>query len=551
MTYYAVTNDPNELMHFGIKGMKWGVIRTPEQLGHHEPPKKARTKTTKPKENKPRSPAYQKASAKLSRAMRAGIAKAQANWKEYNSPYNKAQREYNRALKRDERAYKRNEKAFQKHLQLAREGRLKYKGISDEEVGRITDRLALERSSRLLSGTEKQSFGRRLRERVGEGVIEGAGRGVSGYVSERITARGRATGEIKAERRKARAQYTPSGWIHRKLDSHLDDVESKKQAKRDAKRINYLYEKNQQRKDTEKKAEKDARETAEENYLSLVEENRMLGFDPRHNYSNDRDHIARLSTSELKGRTKALESVHKVYEKENDAMVKALYGGKTTKRINPETQQEEEVTEYAGRTIDELGDVLPTRTPRRPSGSDTTRSRPIVTPHPSASGSGSGGPDPSLLWSSHTRSYMDSAHNVHSLHSVRRTGINDLSARTDAVLNAERERERADRIAERERQLKAADRVREKREWNTEAVREKREWNTEAERRRKDQNEGYSYYAERRASRERDEAARRASIARDAAWLNLENGSSGTNIGNPRRQSWRVTRNKTRKRNYR
>lgn len=547
MTYYAVTNDPNELMHFGIKGMKWGVTRTPEQLGHHKSPKSRTTRTAKPKENKPRSPAYQKASAKLGRAMRAGIAKAQANWAEYNSPANKAARAYIRDMKRDERAYKRNEKAFQKHLQLAREGRLKYKGISDEEVGRITDRLALERSSRLLSGTEKQSFGRRLKERVGEGIIEGAGRGVSGYVANRLEARGRATAEIKAERRKIRAQYTPSGWIHRKLDTHLDNAESKQQAERDAKRANYLYENNQQRKDTEKKADRDARETAEENYLSLIEENRMLGFDPRHNYSSDRDHVARLSTSELKGRTKALESAHKVYDKENEATVKALYGGKDIKRKNPETGEEETVTEYAGRTIDELGDRLPTRTPRRSPSSDTTRPRPIVTPHPSASGSGSGGPDPSSLGSSHTRSYMDSAHNVHSLHSVRRTGINDLSARTDAVLNAERERadqiaerERIARLAVRERQLEAADRVR-----------EKREWNTEAERRRKAQNEGYSYYAERRASRERDEAARRASIARDAAWLNLENGSSGTNIGNPRRQSWRVTRTQIRRRNYR
>lgn len=29
----------NELEHYGVKGMKWGVIRTPEQLGHKRIPR--------------------------------------------------------------------------------------------------------------------------------------------------------------------------------------------------------------------------------------------------------------------------------------------------------------------------------------------------------------------------------------------------------------------------------------------------------------------------------------------------------------------------------
>lgn len=185
MKYYAVTNDPAELMHYGIKGMKWGVIRTDAQLGHPSKPKK------------PRSAAYKKAESKLGKMMKSGIKKAEAHWQEHNSPENKAFRAYKKDVNRERRAYKRAEKRFEKHLQKAREGRLRYKGISDSEIGRITDRLALERQSRSLSGAEKPKFATRLKEAVGEGVLKGT----TSYIDARMKGRGQTTAQIKADKR--------------------------------------------------------------------------------------------------------------------------------------------------------------------------------------------------------------------------------------------------------------------------------------------------------------------------------------------------------------
>lgn len=477
MTYYAVTNDPNELMHFGIKGMKWGVTRTPEQLGHHK----------SPKPSKPRSPAYQKASAKLGRMMRHGIAKAQAKWEDYNSPYSKA-----------ERAYKRNEKAFQKHLQLAREGRLKYKGISDEEVGRITDRLALERSSRLLSGSEKQSFGRRLRERVGEGVIEGAGRGVSSYVADRISTRGRAKAEIKAERIKNRAELTPAGLLNkgvRAVNNLVDDLPKNAKAKRDA------------------------RNEAEENYVSMVNENRDLDYDSvfgagshqqlrLHNYSIDNKHIKSLSTAELNARTNAIKNAKELYNK-----------GSVRRQL----------------TQPQPGNA-PSGSPIVPSGSHLPPAPPNLPPVP---------PAPSNLPPAHsnTSTYLNAAHNVRSLHNVRRAGINNLASATNAFLD-EKYAE-GERLAERTRQLAAADAVRQKRERNAAEVRK---------------HQGLDFYGVRRTEREEREA--RDQRVLDTARLYREDRQNNTGLSSwgrdmpepsvkKREQSWRVTRTQARKWNLR
>lgn len=167
MTYYAVTNDPNELMHFGILGMKWGVRRSPEQLGHPRHTGSGRRKHT--------SPAYKKAQAKLSKSMQNGIQRVEAKWREYNSPANKQLR-----------AERRYENQTNRAIQKARKGKLKYAKLTDDQVYRITERLAMERNARQLSDTEK-TFGKRLRQSIGEGIISGIGQGFGRKTSEWIS----------------------------------------------------------------------------------------------------------------------------------------------------------------------------------------------------------------------------------------------------------------------------------------------------------------------------------------------------------------------------
>lgn len=169
MTYYAVTDDPNELAHWGIKGMRWGV--------RHDKPRHSGSR-------RPRSAAYKKAQSKLGMMMKSGIKKAEAHWKEYNSPKAK------------------EERFMKKAMQQARTGTLKYGKLTDAQVQKVTDRLALERNARQLGGTENPRYAKRLKTAIGEGIIRGIGQGTGAYIEERFRGRGRTTAEFKAEDRR-------------------------------------------------------------------------------------------------------------------------------------------------------------------------------------------------------------------------------------------------------------------------------------------------------------------------------------------------------------
>ena len=190
MTYYAVTDDPNELAHFGIPGMKWGV--------RHDKPRHSGSR-------KPRSAAYKKAQNKLGRMMKSGIKKAEAHWNTYNSPAAKEAR------------------FMKKAMQQARNGTLKYGKLTDSQVRQVTDRLALERNARMLGSTENPRYGKRIRMAIGEGIIQGIGKGTASYIDARFTGRGQTTAKIKADKRMAKYEGRDDVQRRRALNKQTEE----------------------------------------------------------------------------------------------------------------------------------------------------------------------------------------------------------------------------------------------------------------------------------------------------------------------------------------
>lgn len=249
MKYYAVTEDPNELFHYGVKGMKWGQ----HIFG---------------KESRPKSAAYKRAASKL----KASVKKTNATIKaartqvaynkrakqeaKYQNAVLKAEKRnnaiaslhsfdsaenYRKQLARDQKAariqskldnvkanndlkaFKKSvkvEKKMPKVLQEAREGKLRFGNLSEEQISRVQERLQTEANARRLGGTEKSSWRQQKREARRAGKLEGIKRGTAAAMEEVARAgaqyglhlinqaklRSKAVGEAKNQRVKNRIQ---------------------------------------------------------------------------------------------------------------------------------------------------------------------------------------------------------------------------------------------------------------------------------------------------------------------------------------------------------
>lgn len=211
MKYYAVTEDPNELLHYGVKGMKWGQHifgDKPKSAGYHRALGKLRGFAKKANSG------IKKANTAIKKsAVQASINRQKKQEDKYTKAVEKAQRRINivenmnnvnrmmdyekrinqnykeehkaeKAALKQERKFAKNEKHMSKYTQLAREGRLPYGKLSDDQVRQITDRLALERSARSLGNTEKPKFRIRMKDALQEGILQGVTQGTAAGMKE-------------------------------------------------------------------------------------------------------------------------------------------------------------------------------------------------------------------------------------------------------------------------------------------------------------------------------------------------------------------------------
>lgn len=226
MKYYAVTEDPRELYHYGVKGMKWGQHifgDKPKSPGYHKALAKLRstvkatTKTTvkvakaaksaiqksaaqmaynrREKQDRKYEKAVQEAQQKVNaiadlnaydndRAFQKQLAKSQKISQKMNNleakKFGIGQRNSLKNFRKEVNA----EKKIDKYTQQAREGTLRYGKLSEDQIQRVQDRLALEANTRRLGGTEKSSWRKQKKEARRAGYLQGITKGTAAAMEE-------------------------------------------------------------------------------------------------------------------------------------------------------------------------------------------------------------------------------------------------------------------------------------------------------------------------------------------------------------------------------
>lgn len=211
MKYYAVTDDPNELLHYGVKGMKWGEhlfgTDTRRSPGYKRALGKLRNSVKKASSAIKKSSAQasmnrqQRQQERYNRAVqkaqqRVNIVEGLNNMHKLNNYEKRVARDQKAELKREKIAakmdniaqknelkYAKNQLKMDKYIQKARQGKLKYGQLSDDQVHQITDRLSMERNARMLGSAEK-SWRQQKKEAFRKGKLSGIERGTAAAMEE-------------------------------------------------------------------------------------------------------------------------------------------------------------------------------------------------------------------------------------------------------------------------------------------------------------------------------------------------------------------------------
>ena len=232
MKYYAVTDDPRELYHYGVKGMKWGQHifgDRPKSPGYHKALSKLRSagKSVKKVANSVQRKVASANQARQERNYKKAVKAAQKRFdlisnmrtfdqeKAYDRQYardlhnaqkienanrkaqykqDKINANYNvwnakkqtsediRDLK-NLKKYTRTEKKIDKYIQKARKGTLKYGKLTDDQIQAVQNRLQVESNARKVANTEK-TWHQQKKDARRAGKLQGITKGTAAIMEE-------------------------------------------------------------------------------------------------------------------------------------------------------------------------------------------------------------------------------------------------------------------------------------------------------------------------------------------------------------------------------